>query len=224
MVPKSGGTWRDCGEYRALNSPTTPDHYPIPRIHDVTAVIQDKIVFTKLVLISAYHQIPVGPRYIPKTVITTTFELFEFLCMSFGLRNTAQSFQRFIDHILQALQFVCAYVDDVLIASSSKEEHIKHVQIIFECFEKFGVFINSVKCELKKSEINFLGHYINSAGISPFLSKVEAIENFPVPDTMRKLRQFLGMINFYRRFLSKYAGVVKPLADMLTDVKNCEIV
>ena len=82
------------------------------------------------------------------------------------------------------------------------------MQIIFERFEKFGVVINPVKCEFGKLEINFLGHYINSAGISPSPSKVETIENFPVPDTMRKLREFLGMINFYRRFLPMCAQVV----------------
>ena len=115
-------------------------------------------------------------------------------------------------------------MDDVLIASLLKEEHIKHVQIVFVCFEKFEVVINPVKCKFGKSEINFLGHYINSAGISPSPCKVEAIENFPVPDTIRKLRQLLGIINFYRRFLPKCAQVVKPLTDMLTSVRYCEIV
>ena len=188
MVPKSDGTWRACSDNRALNSATKPDCYPIPYIHVETAVIQDKSVFTKLDLIRVYHQIPIEPRHIPKTVITTPFGLFEFLRVSFDLRNAAQSFQRVIDHVLHGLHFVCAYVNDVLISSSSKGEHIKHVQIVFEHFEKFGVVINPVKYELGKSEINFLGHYINSAEISPSPSKVEAIEIFPMPDMMRKLR------------------------------------
>ena len=93
----------------------------------------------------------------------------------------------------------------------------------YKLFEKFGVVINPGKCEFGKSEINFLGHNINSAGISPSPSKVEAMENFPVPDAMRKLRQFLGLIYFYRRFLLKCAQMVKPSTDILTDVKNCDI-
>ena len=224
MVPKSGDTWHACGDYRPLNSATKPDRYPITNIHYVTVVIQDKSVFTKLYLINAYHQIPVERRYIPKTAITKPFGLFEFLRVPFGLRNAAQSFQRFINHVLHGLHFVCAYVNDVLIASSSKEEHIKHVQTLFERFEKNGVVINPVKWEFRKSEIHFLGQFINSAGIFPSFSQVEAIENFPVLDTTRKLRQFLGMIIFYRRFMPMCAQVVKPLTDMLTDLKNCEIV
>ena len=94
----------------------------------------------------------------------------------------------------------------------------------FERFLKFGVVIYPIKCEFRKSGIHFLGHYINSSGISSSCSKVEAIENSLVPDRMRKLRQFLGMTDFYRRFLPKCAQVVKPLTDVLTDVKNCEIV
>ena len=115
MVPKSGGTWGACGDYRTLNSVTKSNRYPIPHIHEVTAVIQDKSVFTKLDLIRAYHQIPAEPWHIPKTAITTSFGLFGFLRVLFGLRNAAQLFQRFIDHVLHGLHFFWAYVDDDLI-------------------------------------------------------------------------------------------------------------
>ena len=111
-------------------------------------------------------------------------------------------------------------MDNILIASTSMEEHIKLVQIVFERFEKYGVIINPVKCEFGKSDVIFWQHFINSAGISLSLSKVEAIAECPAPDTLRK---FWGMINFYRKFLFKCAQVLKPLIDMLTDVKNCHI-
>ena len=144
--------------------------------------------FIKLDQISVYGQIPVEPRHMPIIAITMPLWLFEFLYVPFGLRNMTKSFQSFIDYILYGLHFVCVYVNDVLIATSSLDEHIKHVQLVFERFEKFGVIIKSVKCEFGKSEINFLRHNLNSARISPFPSKVEAFENFPVPDTMREVR------------------------------------
>ena len=127
-------------------------------------------------------------------------------------------------HVLHGLHFICAYVDEVLIACLSLEEHINHMQLVFDHFKKFGVVIDPIECEFGNSEINFLGHNMNFTRISPSPSKVKAIKNFPMPDMMRKLRQILGMINFFRRFLPKCGQVVKPSTDILINVKNCDIV
>ena len=115
LVPKSYGTWCACGDYSAFTSVTKPDRYPILHIHDVTVKIQDKSMFSKQDLIRPYHQIPVEPNHISKTAIITPFGLFEFLHVPFGLKNAAQTFQRFIDYVLHGLHFACASVDDVLI-------------------------------------------------------------------------------------------------------------
>lgn len=199
MVRKSNGTWRPCGDYRALNAITKPDRYPLPYLNDFTSNLKGKTVFTKIDLQKAFHQVPIHPDDIDKTAIITPFGLYEFLFMTFGLCNAAQTFQRLIHEVLRGLDFVFPYIDDLCIASRTAAEHRQHLRLVFQRLRENHLAINLAKCEFGKTQLTFLGHLLTKDGMRP--EKVDAISNFPKPTIAKELKSFLAMINFYRKFL-----------------------
>ncbi|UYV80760.1 hypothetical protein LAZ67_19001650, partial [Cordylochernes scorpioides] len=220
LVTKKDGTLRPCGDYRKLNSQTLPDRYPIPRLEDFQHILSGKIIFSRLDLFKAYYQIPIAEEDKPKTAIITPFGLYEFNVMSFGLRNAPATFQRFIHEVLRGLDFTFPYLDDILVASETCEEHETHLKLVFEKLQSYGLRINIAKSILGVDQLEFLGHWITNGGSQPLPSKVQTILDYKLPTTKRELRTFLGMVNFYRRYLENAASTQALLHDYLKDSKK----
>ena len=215
VAPKPGGGWRVCGDYRRLNSVTKDDKYPVRTLTDFTADLHGKTVFSKIDLLKGYHQIPVADEDIGKTGVITPFGLFIFPRTPFGLKNAGQDFQRLMDEILGDIPRVFVYIDDILVASESLDQHYDDLKNVFQILETHGMVINRAKCVLAQSSVEFLGYKVDKNGITPLPERVVDIKKTAAPTTVKELQSFLGMINYYRRFLPQAAHHLTPLFDLL---------
>jgi hypothetical protein len=167
MVKKPDGSWPCCSDYHRLNNVTVSDTYPLPNMIDFSSRAAGCTIFTKIDLRKGYYQIPMHPADILKTAIITPFGLFEFLRLTFGLRNAASTFQRLMDWVLAGLAFAFVYLDDIIIASPSMEQHQRDVEEVFLRLQAAGLVINFEKCTFAVPEVDFLGHRVSASGFAP---------------------------------------------------------
>ncbi|GBG77963.1 hypothetical protein CBR_g25894 [Chara braunii] len=216
FVPKKGGTLRMCIDYRGLNAITVKNTEPLPRIDDLLDRVLGCRYFTKIVLKFGYHQIAIRPEDQRKTTFQTRYGLYEFVVMPFGLCNAPGTFQHAMNRIFHDYldKFIVVYLDDILIFSRTVEEHVEHLKTVLGLLRQHQYKVNLEKCEFGRTKILYLGHEISADGLRSDDAKVASIRDWPRPQTVTKVRSFLGMTDYYRPFVKNYSTTASPLTDL----------
>lgn len=205
--------WRLVIDYRKLNQKTIDDRYPIP---DITSIL-DKLgkcqYYSTLDLASGFHQIEIDTKDISKTAFSVEHGHYEFVRMPFGLKNAPSTFQRVMDNVLREHlgKHCLIYMDDIIIFSTSLQEHLTNLSQILKTLAKFNLKVQLDKSEFLCKEVAFLGHIVTPEGVKPNPDKLVAINDWPIPTNETELRGFLGTLGYYRRFIKDYAKIVRPL-------------
>uniref|UniRef100_A0AB38Z1R9 RNA-directed DNA polymerase n=1 Tax=Pitica errantivirus TaxID=3078414 RepID=A0AB38Z1R9_9VIRU len=210
-------------DYRKLNEQTIDDRYPMPQIEEILDSLGKSEYFSTLDLKSGFHQIPMDPKHIEKTAFSTDKGHFEFTRMPFGLKNAPATFQRAMNNILaDYIGTKCyVYLDDIIIIGFNLENHIENLRLVLKRLCEFNLKIQLDKCEFLKKQTEFLGHIISSEGVKPNPEKIEKIIQWPLPKTQKEIKQFLGLVGYYRRFIKDFSKITRPMSKFLK--KDAEV-
>ncbi|XP_020961304.1 uncharacterized protein LOC110263825 [Arachis ipaensis] len=207
---------RLCMDYRQLNKVTVKNKYPLPRIDDLMDQLQGAGVFSKIDLRSGYHQIRVKEDDILQTAFRTRYGHYEFAVMSFGLMNAPAIFMDYMNRVFCPFldKFMVVFIDDILVYSKTVKEHEEHLRIVLQILKERKLYAKLSKCEFWKEEVKFLGHVVSKGGIAVDPSKVEAVMEWERSTTVTKVRNFLGLAGYYRRFIEGFSRIALPMTKL----------
>src|SRR5665213_3596868 len=212
---KDGSLWL-CVDYRALNEIAIKNRYALPLISELQDRVMGATIFTKLDLMGAYNLIrmKVGEEW--KTTFRTRYGHYEYIVMLFGLTNAPGTFQALINNVLRPHldKFVMAYLDDILIYSKNKKEHVIHIHTVLKALEEYQLKVHTDKSVFHQESVEFLGYIVSSDGLKMQPQKVQSVVDWPALRNVKDVQQFLGLANYYRRFIQGFSGIVAPLTEL----------
>ena len=219
FVRKKDGTLRMCVDYRGLNGITRKNRHPLPRIDELIDRFRGARYFSKLDLLSGYHQQRIYEPHTHKTAFRCRYGHFEFNVVPFGLTNAPASFSNMMIRVLDPVldKWVVVYLDDILIYSKTKAEHLKHLRSVLALLRQHGLYVKLSKCSFMQEETEFLGHTVSKHGISTAAGLVKAIREWPRPSCIKDVQQFLGLAQFYQGYIKKFADIALPLSGLLAN-------
>ena len=218
LAKKKNGQLRLCIDYRQLNSRTIKDNYALPRIDDILEQLSGNKFFSVLDMKSGYHQVETAEEHKERTAFTVgSLGFYEYNRMPFGLTNAPATYQRLMEECLGELHLnICfIYLDDLIIFANSFEEHLSRLKQVFQRLRESGLKLTPKKCSLFMKRVKYVGHIVSEKGIEPDSEKVEKVIQWPKPTTKEEVRQFLGFVGYYRKFVKDFAKIARPLTDLL---------
>ena len=223
LVRKKDGRLRFCIDLRRLNNRTVKDAYSLPRIESILDSLGGAQIFTTLDLKAGYWQVEMAEECKAYTAFTCgPLGFYECDTMPFGATNAPATFQRLMHDCLGDLNmnWCIVYLDDIIIFSDTKEEHIKRLEAVFQKLMAAGLKLKPTKCFFFRDEIEYLGHVVSGKGISTNPKKIEAVTKWPTPKTVYDVRSFLGFVGYYRRFIKNFSKITKPIREVITGLEN----
>src|SRR6202021_1696855 len=217
FVKKKDGNLRLCVDYHGINNITVKNRYPLPLASEFIDRIGNSKYFTTLALRAGSHSLRMAPGEEWKTAFRCRYGLFEYTVIPFGLCNAPGAFQHFTNDAFRDYldSFVEIYLDDILIHSETLEEHKEHVRLVLERLREKGLYAKPQKCQFMSPEVRFLGYLLSADGIGPEPERITAVTEWPTPTSAHDIRRFLGLANFYRKFIEKYSEIAAPMTALL---------